>query len=319
MENISFTRIIKEELVTLEALSSEEHSILAAFIRQCGSLIFSSGKMKLVLKTENSSIAKYIYKLIKKYYSEKIVSFSFLKSMKLYKNIEYLINIDDGGDVLDDLKIDFLDTKIAYSLQNKEDKIRGYLIGAFLASGSCTDPHSSNYHFEFAVNEEGYGQSLLKLISKIKNTPLGFKCVQRRNKYIVYLKRSDQISGFLAFLGANNGCLKFEDIRINRDYSNATNRLINCDSNNFKKTVEIAKKQEEWINEIDRRLGIDNIQNEKMKLLCKARLSNLEANYTELAEIIGEELGETVSKSNVNHLFIKIRKLAEEYKDRYDN
>ena len=54
-----------------------------------------------------------------------------------------------------------------------------------------------------------------------------------------------------------------------------------------------------------------------MKLLCKARLNNPEANYNELAEIISEELEQSVSKSNVNHLFIRIKKMAEEYNDRH--
>ena len=45
------------------------------------------------------------------------------------------------------------------------------------------------------------------------------------------------------------------------------------------------------------------------------RLNNPEANYSELAELVSKELDETVSKSNVNHLFIKLRKMVETYEE----
>ena len=155
--------------------------------------------------------------------------------MKLYKSTAYLINVIDGvEEIIKTLPVDLLNSKIPYELHNKEDKIRGYLVGTFLASGSCNDPHTSNYHFEFSFSELEYANSILKLTNKIKSTSLNFKITQRRNKHIVYLKRSDQISDFLAFLNANNSCIEFENIRMDRDFSNTTNRLMNCDSYNFK-------------------------------------------------------------------------------------
>ena len=61
---------------------------------------------------------------------------------------------------------------------------------------------------------------------------------QRRDKYIVYLKRSDQISAFLVFVGAANASLEFENIRMDRDMQNTTNRMFICDEANYKKTVK---------------------------------------------------------------------------------
>lgn len=314
LEKISFTKLIKEELTNNIYKDSEIKSILAAFIKVNGTISFSNDGEKLTLKTENANIAKFIYGLLKDRYPRAIVSFSFVRVMKLYKSTSYLINVVSGiEEIIKGLPVDLLNSKIPYELHNKEEKIRGYLIGSFLASGSCNDPHTSNYHLEFSFNDEEYALSVLKLTNKIKSTAFNFKTIKRRNKYIVYLKRSDQISDFLAFLNANNSCIEFENIRMDRDFSNTTNRLMNCDSYNFKKTLDIANKQIEYIKLIDEKLGIDNIQNIKLKCLCKLRIENPEANYNELASLLSEELEESISKSNVNHLMIKIKKMAESF------
>lgn len=313
-DKISFTRAIKDELASKDVSKAFAKSVIASFIKLNGNVVFSRNNNRLVLKTETSSTAKYIYKLLKENYPYLMISFSFLKSMKLYKATEYLINVNSGAyELFEDLKLNLLEDKIPYDLQDKEEKIRGYLVGTFLASGSCTDPISSNYHLELVSNDENYAHALIKMINKIKSIKFDFKMIKRRNKYLVYLKRSDQIANFLAFIGADNSCIEFENIRMDRDFSNSTNRLMNCDSYNFKKTIENAKKQIEEINIVENKLGVDNLQNEKLKVLCKARLANPEANYSELAQIVSEELDETVSKSNINHLFIKLRKMVDNY------
>ena len=317
MKEISFTKQIKDELCSNEVDSNEARSIIAAFARLNGNISFSNKKTKLTLKTENANIAKYIYKLIKQEFKDVEISFSFLRVMKLYKSTQYLVNVLEGADdILEGLKIDFLDSKIDYELQNKEDKIRGYLVGLFLASGSCNNPNTSNYHLEVSVKDEKYAESIVKLINKTKL--FQFKITTRRSQFVVYLKRSDKISDFLNYINANSSCLDFENIRIDRDFANSNNRLMNCDSYNYKKTLEISAKQIEYINVIEKYLGVDNLQNEKMKLLCKARLQNPEANYNELAEIISDELEQAVSKSNINHLFIRIKKMAEEFNARHN-
>lgn len=313
-DKISFTHAIKDELASKDVSKAFAKSVIASFIKLNGNVVFSRNNNRLVLKTETSSTAKYIYKLLKENYPYLMISFSFLKSMKLYKATEYLINVNSGAyELFEDLKLNLLEDKIPYDLQDKEEKIRGYLVGTFLASGSCTDPISSNYHLELVSNDENYAHALIKMINKIKSIKFDFKMIKRRNKYLIYLKRSDQIANFLAFIGADNSCIEFENIRMDRDFSNSTNRLMNCDSYNFKKTIENAKKQIEEINIVENKLGVDNLQNEKLKVLCKARLANPEANYSELAQIVSEELDETVSKSNINHLFIKLRKMVENY------
>lgn len=314
-EIISFTNEIKNEITTNINLDTEmKRSLLAAFIRVNGTIKFKNKNEYLILRTENAKVAKFIYSLIKDLYEDVVVSFSFRKTMKFYKATEYLVNIINGGTtIFSSLDINLLESKINQELINKEDKIRGFLMGLFLACGSCNSPKTSNYHFEFYVSDENLAKNILKIINKIKSSQFDFKLTKRRNNFVIYLKKSDQISDFLAFLDASTCCIKFEDVRVSRDYSNINNRLIICDQYNYKKSIDKANVQIEQIKLIDKHLGIDNIINEKVQLLCKFRLKDPEASYADLSSMMSEELNVPVSKSNIGHLFRKIENMAKLY------
>ena len=314
-EIISFTNEIKNEITANINLDTEmKRSLLAAFIRVNGTIKFKNKNEYLILRTENAKVAKFIYSLIKDLYEDVVVSFSFRKTMKFYKATEYLVNIINGGTtIFSSLDINLLESKINQELINKEDKIRGFLMGLFLACGSCNSPKTSNYHFEFYVSDENLAKNILKIINKIKSSQFDFKLTKRRNNFVIYLKKSDQISGFLAFLDASTCCIKFEDVRVSRDYSKINNRLIICDQYNYKKSIDKANVQIEQIKLIDKHLGIDNIINEKVQLLCKLRLKDPEASYADLSSMMSEELNIPVSKSNIGHLFRKIENMAKLY------
>ena len=314
-EIISYTKEIKNEITANINLDTEmKRSLLAAFIRVNGTIKFKNKNEYLILRTENAKVAKFIYSLIKDLYEDVVVSFSFRKTMKFYKATEYLVNIINGGTtIFSSLDINLLESKINQELINKEDKIRGFLMGLFLACGSCNSPKTSNYHFEFYVSDENLAKNILKIINKIKSSQFDFKLTKRRNNFVIYLKKSDQISNFLAFLDASTCCIKFEDVRVSRDYSNINNRLIICDQYNYKKSIDKANVQIEQIKLIDKHLGIDNIINEKVQLLCKLRLKDPEASYADLSSMMSEELNIPVSKSNIGHLFRKIENMAKLY------
>ena len=140
------------------------------------------------------------------------------------------------------------------------------------------------------------------------------KIIQRRSSYVVYMKKSDLIVDFLAYLGAHDSCLEFEEVRVERDFRNNDNRLQICENANVYRTISSAKKQIEDIKLIDEKLGIHNMINNKEKILCMLRLENEELSMVELADLLSKELNTKVSKSNVNHLFRSIHQLAERFR-----
>ena len=63
-----------------------------------------------------------------------------------------------------------------------------------------------------------------------------------------------------------------------------------------------------------RRGFIKNLQNDKLIELCNQRLNNKEASLDELAKKMSENLKVNVSRSNVYHLFKKIKTIADKYR-----
>ena len=306
----SFTSQVKEELVTNSYPSSDRlRALLSAFIRINGSLLFRNKKTLLQLNMENAKIGKFIYQTINDIYHTD-VELIVKENQKFSKNKSYSILIDESSEgIMDDLEISFLEGKISKNIVKNDDTISGYLAGAFLAAGSVNSPVTSNYHLEIALNSENYAKWLAKLFGKYKNSNIEPKITQRRDQYVIYFKKSDQISNFLIMIGAVSSCLEFEDVRANRDLMNSANRLTNMDTANMKKTIETGLRQVEEIKLIDQLLGIDNIKNIKERELCKLRLANESASLQELAEMMSEIFKKTITKSNINHLFRSIHEL----------
>lgn len=311
---VSFTQKVKEEICSLSFSDEHLRALLAAFIKISGSLLVRDHKSQVVIKTENAKIAKFIYHSIEKIYG--IPSrFAYSKSMNFKSRLSYSVIIDEGDYIIGDLEISFLDGKISKHIVCNDDTISGYVSGAFLAAGSVNSPKKSNYHLEVALNDENYAKWFSKLLLKYKATVFNPKIVKRRQKYVVYLKKSQQIVDFISMMGATNSTLEFENIRIDRDFSSIGNRLQNLDTANYVKTSNAASKQIEDIKIIDKVLGIKNVQNKKQRELMKIRLQHDDYSLQELADELSEILDESVSRSNVNHLFRAIHLMAERYKE----
>ena len=110
-------------------------------------------------------------------------------------------------------------------------------------------------------------------------------------------------------IGAVSACMEFENVRVDRDFANTANRLANSDMANMKKTIETGRRQQEELKLIDEKLGIKNIPNIKERELAYLRLENESLSLSELARLLSEKLGKTVTKSNINHLFISLHNL----------
>ena len=298
----SFTKQVKEELCSNSYDSTDRlRALLAAYIRINGSLVFRDRKSLLTLQTENAKIAKFIYQTINTAY-EANAHLSFTSNNK--KKTTYVVTVTDASEtIIEDLDISFLEGKISKNIVRNDDTIAGYLAGAFLASGSVNSPRTSNYHLEISLNSENYAKWLSKLFARYKNSNIEPKITHRRDNFVIYFKKSQQIADFLIMIGAVDCCMEFENVRVDRDFINNTNRLTNIDTANMKKTYETALRQAEEIRFIDTKLGIVNISNEKERLVCRLRLENETASLQEIANLASKELNKPITKSNINHIF----------------
>lgn len=310
-EGISFAEKVKEESARAERDDEEKRSLLSAFIRLNGYLSIKEGKERLDISSESSSIAKAIYQYLHDLYGVN-ARFAYTRSAGFLKRIVYHVLLEkEPEDILNDLGIDYFFIENPKNLVSSQTQIAAYLTGAFLAKGSINSPKSSSYHLELSFKDQNYAKWIMKLLQHYPLRQFNAKLVQRRNQYVVYLKRSDEISDFLIILKAKESCLEFENVRVERDFANVTNRLSNLDTANYSKTLKSSELQIEQINYFLQREGWDHFANEKTKILMQLRLDHPDASLNELAHLLSEELNTTISRSNVNHIF---RYLNEEYK-----
>ena len=316
MRKESFTRKVKEELCSNVYESKDRlRALLAAYIRINGSLMFRDKKSYLTLSNENAKIARFIYETINSIYDAN-AHLSFSSRSNLSKNTIYTIEIQEASEaIIEDLDISFLEGKISKNIVRNDDTISGYLAGAFLASGSVNSPETSNYHLEISLNSENYAKWLSKLFAKYHNSDIEPKVIKRREQFVIYFKKSDQIANFLIMIGAVSSCMEFENVRVDRDVINSTNRLANMDMANMNRIIQTGARQVEEIKLIDKKLGIKNITNEKVRLLCSLRLENDSASLLDLSLMMSEKFGKDITKSNINHLFRNIHELYERLND----
>lgn len=304
---MSYASEVKKELTTLEVHFGNAKAELMALIRMNGSLGLSNHRFILNVQTENPATARRIYSLLKQFYdveSELLVR----RKMKLKKNNLYIVRFNKGSDyVLKDLDIlDGFQLKETVPLDFLDDdaKVRSYLRGAFLATGSVNNPETSSYHLEIYSLYEDHNQTICEMMNRYG---LNARTAKRRSGYITYLKEAEKIADFLSLIGATSSMLKFEDVRIMRDMRNSVNRIVNCENANFNKVADAANRQIESIKYLDKKIGLNNLP-VKLQEIAIARMAHPEVSLKELGELVP---GGPISKSGVNHRLRKIMEQAE--------
>lgn len=219
------------------------------------------------------------------------------------------------SEILKTIHLDFDSSPEVYLKQFASvDAIAGYLSGLFLATGSVNHPSSSSYHLEMSSDDEDFLTEIQRLLKQVKSLRFSFKLIARKGKYILYLKKSDQIADFLIFMGATEATLEYENVRVARDFSNSENRLQICENANMAKTIAAAKKQKQAILLIDRTVGLQHLNHPKLEKLCRLRMKHDSSSLEELASMMSSFYQKPISKSQLNHLFRGLMVLAKKLK-----
>ena len=183
---------------------------------------------------------------------------------------------------------------------------RAFLRGAFLASGSISDPQKS-YHFEIVCQEEAQARLLQQLYRTFE---LDAKVVQRKKYYIVYLKEGAQIVAALNVMGAYVALMNLENVRIFKEMRGSVNRIVNCETANINKVVGAACRQVEDIHYIQSKMGLDELP-PALREMALIRLEYPDSSLKELGELCDPPVG----KSGVNHRLRKLGELAEKLRN----
>jgi len=289
---MSFSGEVKQELERV--LPGARHCQLAelAAILHFGCRIEKDidGKTEVVLQTENESVSRKYFTLLKKTFIIGTDAEKMLQALKVFDGEEQIRQLSDEVNPI---------------LMKNSCCKRAFLRGAFLCTGSMSDPQKS-YHIEFVCDVEKQAQQIRDVISSFD---LEAKIVKRKKYYVVYLKEGAGIVDLLNVMGAHLSLMNLENLRIEKEMRNSINRQVNCEAANITKMVNAANKQIDDILWLEKHYGLSNLP-DNLQEMARIRLAYPESSLQEL----GGYLNPPVGKSGVNHRLRKLSEIAEKIK-----
>ena len=182
-----------------------------------------------------------------------------------------------------------------------EEELKAIVRGAFFFFCSINDPNKK-YHLEILLKSRDNAMYLQNIIKMF-----GVKTKLLESNNTIYIKEGEEISKFLALIGATKSVLSFEEIRVLRDTRNNVNRLVNCETANLNKIVNASVKQIEDIKFLKKMKKFDSMPDYLVEI-AELRLENPEISLKELGQMLENPIG----KSGVNHRLKKIQEYADE-------
>lgn len=283
---MSFSSEVKKELNGMQTLSNKE--LVKSELQ--GYLI--SNNVKIAKKVKFSTESEYnINRFARLLENCQIQNYKIQKQGKNYV-IELALDL-----LADIVEITDEGTQIKYQIKNKENA-KAIIRGAFLGSGSINNPENSN-HLEVQLSNK---EKCILIEDLLKQFDILAKKITEKG---IYIKDGEEISKFLACIGANKSVLKFEEIRVRHEMSNKINRLVNCEGANLNKIMNASIEQIEAINRLKKSKRFEKLD-ENLKEIANLRLKNPNANLTELGKMLKNPIG----KSGVNYRLKKIIELS---------
>lgn len=277
---MSFSSEVKQELSSINTYS-KSNLIEAELIGYLMSANIKEENEKIEFITENEFNIERIYKILFKLkieYEPETRRKTFVAKI----NKPNLRNIED--------------------LETEEEK-KALIRGIFLGSGSINDP-TKKYHLEILLNDKDVAQYIQNIL---KSFNIKAKILEMNNT--IYIKEGEEISKFLAFIGAQKSVLKYEEIRVMREIRNNVNRQVNCETANLNKTISASVMQIEAINYLKKVKKYEELPT-GLQEIAELRLEYPEMSLKDLGSLLENPLG----KSGVNHRLKKIIEIADEAK-----
>jgi len=303
---MSFSGEVREELQS--CVDNARHcriAFLTAILHGCGQA--DQGRVKI--RTENQYAAKAYEAVLSRTFSGMIRTETEESEGKVPV---YLVILDDEKEsllLMEAVRMEgvypdgsFRDYVVDRALLNKSCCRRAYLRGAFLLSGSVSNPEKS-YHLEIVCPDMEDADLITWLLH---STGFEAKTVQRQKHQVVYLKEGEQISDLLGLMGAPGSLMKLENARIVRDIAGTVNRRVNCETANLMRTVDASVRQIKDIEYLRDHGGLEGLP-DNLRSAAYLRLSMPDATLKELSEASDPHVG----KSGINHRLMRLSELAD--------
>lgn len=309
----SFTEEIKNEITSLSPDDGAIlRSMLSAFIRTSGRIIFKDGVYGFEIITENEKTAEFVTDLLENAFNLKLtVSGAKYDILSGRGKLAFECVSTDAEEflkevgIIEDVNGKRISSGIEERLISKQKYKQAYIKGAFLGGGSCTLPSESTYsrtgyHFETVFPDKRIATDFCELLCDFE---ILAKLVERKDNAVVYVKSKEVISDLLDVMDCKESLEKLNRIVEHKDRQNNANRINNCSVSNIDKTVTASVKQVKGIEIIAQTIGLQSLEKPLFDV-AECRLADKNASMKELAERLN------ISKSCINHRMRKILELA---------
>lgn len=298
MDKLSFSSDIKQELNKNSNLANKDivKQELIGYLLSGNTSVGKDKKIKF--STESDYNINRFSKLLTNLNINHDINISgktFCVTIKI-KEIDW-IEIKEDNIIIKDEKEETQKTK------ESEEYQKALIRGLFMGAGSINNPENK-YHLEMIVANK---ESLQQIKTILENLGIQIKTLHTKQKYSLYLKEGEEISKFLALIGANKAVMQFEDIRIQREMRGKVNRLVNCESANLNKTINASIEQIAAIKKLKEMKKFNKLD-DNLKEIANLRLENPDMPLSELGKLLKNPVG----KSGVNYRLKKIMEIANE-------
>ncbi len=172
--------------------------------------------------------------------------------------------------------------------------------GLFFAAGRISDP-TKQYLLEFSPTN-----CCDKFVSALSDIGVEARTTQRKGRTDIYVKKSSIIEDFFAFVGLNSAAFAFMNAKIESEFRNNTNRIVNCETNNISKSVTASHKQISVIDELERHNLLSSLP-EELEATARLRIKYRDLSLSQLAAVSVP----AISKSGLSHRLKKIMEYSE--------
>ncbi len=298
---MSFASEVKKELLSIEDENYlTQKAMLLGIMQGCSSIVFSNDKVLVILKSYILSAIQKALSILKKTYAiEAKVKYS--DENNINKLRYYYLEIENfSKEIIEEYYLSpIAELTLSSDILKQQEARHAFVRGMFIARGSINDPRKNCYHLEISCKNNDLAL-LLKAI--LNSNDINAKIKIRKNSYVVYVKKSEEISSTLALMKAGSGVFYFEDLRIVRDISNMANRVTNCDIANVRKVTRVANKQLKIIRRL-RKLGLFEQMPLRLQTIAIMREEYPYATLEELSQYSSNIFGKNLSKSGISHCF----------------
>jgi len=239
---VPLTADVKAELLRLEPGKTPTRAAeLATILRLAGGLHLISGRIAVEAELDAAELADHVRRALYEIYGVRS-DLSVIQASGMRRTNQYLVRVIDGGETLA-RQTGLLDARRRpiRGLPNRlttgsKEELAAVWRGAFLATGSLTDPgRSASLEVTCPANE-----AAMALVGAAGRLDIAAKAREVRGVHRVVVRDGESISAMLSLMGAHTTVQSWEELRQKRETRATANRLVNFDDANLRRSAQAA-------------------------------------------------------------------------------